>query len=102
MAVADADYRFIYMDVGAYGSESDSSVLRKSKFGKAMNEGKLNIPPDLEVYGSSIPYFFLGDDAFPLTKNIMKPFKPTRKGIPLSKEERIFNYRYLILISYKD
>jgi hypothetical protein len=36
-----------------------------------------------------IPYFFAGDDAFPLETSVMKPF--AQQG--LSEERRIFNYR---------
>ena len=39
--------------------------------------------------GGALPYFFIGDDAFALASNLMKPF-PTRK---LSATQRIFNYR---------
>lgn len=47
-----------------------------------------------DVWNSSscsepVPYYFVGDDAFPLEVNIMKPY-PQRN---LSEEKRIFNYR---------
>jgi hypothetical protein len=34
MAVAGADYCFISVEFGAYGSSSDSNVFKNSKFGK--------------------------------------------------------------------
>lgn len=37
-----------------------------------------------------IPYVFLGDEAFALTENFMKPFSGTH---PKGSTERIFNYR---------
>lgn len=39
--------------------------------------------------GSPVPYFLVGDDAFPLRNYLMKPYP--KRG--LSKEERIYNYR---------
>ena len=39
MAVADASYRFLYIDVGAYGKEHDASVFAQSAFGKALEDG---------------------------------------------------------------
>lgn len=38
LAVADANYSFVAIDVGAYGSNSDASVFRNSNFGKRLNK----------------------------------------------------------------
>jgi len=97
MALADAEYKFRYIDVGAYGSESDSSVLAASRFGSALLSSKLNLPNPQMVHGRAIPFVFLADDAFPLHKHILKPYKPGR-GQLLQVEERIFNYRYIEFI----
>jgi hypothetical protein len=93
MAVADAEYKFVFIDIGAYGSEGDSSVFASSSFGKDLFKRKIKLPKDATIFGHRIPYLFLGDDAFPLHKHIMKPYKPG-KGKILTREERIFNYRY--------
>lgn len=45
----------------------------------------------MEGISIEIPYFLLGDDAYPLKINIMKPY--SKRG--LSKEERIYNYRHI-------
>ncbi|CAH1968889.1 unnamed protein product [Acanthoscelides obtectus] len=44
MAVANANLRFISIDVGAYGEEGDSTVFRDSTFGTKLYSGQLNIP----------------------------------------------------------
>lgn len=93
MAVADADYRFLYFDVGAYGSEGDSGVFRNSSFGTALQAKKLQIPESTTINGVQIPYYFVADDAFPLSKNIMKPYKPPNKQSFVADDQRIFNYR---------
>lgn len=44
MALADHDYRFIYVDISDYGSNSDGGVWKHSSFGKAYENGQLNTP----------------------------------------------------------
>ena len=47
MAICDARYVFILVDVGSYGSNNDSGIFRKSAMGKAFFNQKMNIPnPD--------------------------------------------------------
>ncbi|XP_070067496.1 putative nuclease HARBI1 isoform X2 [Drosophila takahashii] len=89
MAVCDADYKFTFLEIGAYGSEGDMHVFSHSDFGKAVLADCLEFPEDKPINGVPIPYFLIGDDAFPLCKRIMKPYK----GRSLSEEELKFNYR---------
>lgn len=39
MAIADADYKFIFVDVGCQGRISDGGVLRNTDFWKALMKG---------------------------------------------------------------
>ena len=94
MAVVDAEYKFLYVDVGAIGSESDGGVFAKSELTKLLQEHGMNLPPPDKLPNApedSPPahYFFVGDDAFPLRHYMMKPY-PSRG---LTHDERIFNYR---------
>ena len=41
MAVSDADYRFVMIDVGGYGKSNDSRIFRDSSYGKLILEGML-------------------------------------------------------------
>ncbi|KAJ8353056.1 hypothetical protein AAFF_G00115100 [Aldrovandia affinis] len=43
LAVVDARYRFRVVDVGAYGRRSDGGTLASSKFGKALQNGRLDL-----------------------------------------------------------
>lgn len=91
-AICDANYLFTYVDIGAYGSQSDGGVLRSSSFGYNLRNGHLNLPDDKPLPGTvalKIPYFFVGDEAFPLERNLMRPFG----GRFLPEDKRIFNYR---------
>ena len=45
MALVDADYKFINIDVGDYGSNSDTAIFRSCNFGKAFMYGQLDVPP---------------------------------------------------------
>lgn len=92
MAIADAKYKFIYVNVGAFGSEGDSGVFRADAIGRKINNDELPLPDDAEVAGIGTPYFFIADDAFGLSKRIMKPYTPSRQK-PLTIEEKTFNYR---------
>ena len=44
-ALVDADYKFIYVDTGDYGSNADGSFFLNSLFGQAFINGQLDIPP---------------------------------------------------------
>ncbi|KAG1934126.1 protein ALP1-like [Pimephales promelas] len=91
MAVVDADYRFIYANVGVQGRVSDGGIFGQSDLRAAMDRDLLNVPPPEPLPGSniSLPYAFIGDEAFPLRIDLMKPY-PFRN---LDHGQRIFNYR---------
>jgi len=63
MVVADADYCFISVEVGAYGSSSDSNVFKNSTFGKLLESNKLNIPDPTvlpsDAEGLSMPFVLI-------------------------------------------
>ncbi len=69
-ALVDANYQFLFVDVGQPGSVSDASVWQESQLKQALETGSLNLPPPK----LDIAYHFLGDDIFPLTTTLMKPF----------------------------
>lgn len=91
LALVDARYNFIFLDVGRYGRNSDGGVLSNSNFGKKLSRNQLNIPDKKCLPGTDtkLPMVIVADEAFPLTNNIMRPFP----GKNLSNEQRIFNYR---------
>ena len=71
MAVADASYRFLFIEVGSYGREHDASIFSHSAFGKALQDGTLSLP---ETGDGELPYVFVGDEAFPLKPQLMRPY----------------------------
>lgn len=92
MAVADANYKFLYIDVGSYGSSSDSSVFSHSSFGRMLRENTLDLPNHSPLPGTtdpSLPHVFVGDEAFALAEHMLRPFSSRS----LTTEKRVFNYR---------
>lgn len=92
LVVADANYNFIYIDVGSFGREGDSTIYENSTFRKSLMSNSLNIPnsePLPNTTRPKMPYVFVGDDAFGLSQHIMRPFR--RKL--LTKIKKVFNYQ---------
>ncbi|XP_077137483.1 uncharacterized protein LOC143802895 isoform X2 [Ranitomeya variabilis] len=88
MALVNANYEFINVDVGMNGRVSDGGVLEHTLFGERLNNCDLHLPPNSETRGN-LNFVFIGDEAFPLHPNLIKPF-PQKS---LTEERRIFNYR---------
>jgi hypothetical protein len=78
--LVDADYRFLYIDVGSNGRVNDGAVFRNSTFNSAMENNLLNCPDNSVI---------LGDDAFPLRNNLLKPYSK----VNLTLKQKVFNYR---------
>ncbi|XP_068135853.1 uncharacterized protein [Hyperolius riggenbachi] len=77
MAVADADYKFVYVDVGSYGSSNDSGIFQRTTLCRLMEEGRLRLPRDRPWPGTrapAYPYVFVGDEAFALSDHVMRPY----------------------------
>lgn len=68
LALADAHYNFIAVDVGSYGKNSDGGILNHSMLGKALEQNKLDIPEIAALPGTTneVPFVIIGDEAFPL------------------------------------
>lgn len=91
MAVADSDYNFIYINVGAYGKDCDSGVFKETSFWHNMVNNTLNLPQHAPLPNTNIvlPYVFVGDEAFALHQNLLRPYNSQQ----LDAEKSVFNYR---------
>ncbi|XP_047513201.1 protein ANTAGONIST OF LIKE HETEROCHROMATIN PROTEIN 1-like isoform X2 [Pieris napi] len=77
MAVVDSEYRFIFISVGSFGKECDSSILKDSTFWQKINDGTLNVPkprPLHENLHEELPFILVGDEGFALTPNLLRPY----------------------------
>ena len=90
LALVEANYKFIYVDVGCNGRISDGGVYRNSSLSKAIENCLLGLSLDriLAEGMEALPHVILIDGAFPLTINLMKPY-PLRN---LLLRYRVFNY----------
>ena len=97
MALVDANYKFISIDVGDYGSNADGAVFRKSAFGQRFLDNDMDVPPPKTIPNAehlgSLPYVIVADEAFPLKPNIMRPYPKVKTAARLPREVQIFNYR---------
>ncbi|CAI6371138.1 unnamed protein product [Macrosiphum euphorbiae] len=94
LAMCDASYNFTVVDIGAPGRCSDGGVFSSSEMGKGFLNKTLSFPIEKEIDNKSgpIPYYAVGDEAFPLLENLMRPYPGRgKKRLPLN--ESIFNYR---------
>lgn len=93
MAMVDSQYRFLYIDVGSEGKASDGGIWARTTVQQMLNdpENPLRLPGPSRIRGmdDDLPYYMVGDDAFPLKYNLLKPYPQ----LNLNLRQRISNYR---------
>lgn len=94
LAIVDANLKFVAIDVGSYGREGDAGIFQKSSMGRMINRGEFNIPPPAAIPLTDIvlPNVILGDEAFALNVNMMKPY-PRQQSLH-EHDKAIYNYRH--------
>ncbi|XP_046395733.1 protein ANTAGONIST OF LIKE HETEROCHROMATIN PROTEIN 1-like [Ischnura elegans] len=92
LALVDANYKFMYIDVGSYGKEGDSGIFDRSDIGKKIATGSLlPLPRKLPNSDKVLPCVLVGDEAFRLHTNMMRPYP--RTDAAANERKAIFNYR---------
>ncbi|XP_062331214.1 uncharacterized protein LOC134031547 [Osmerus eperlanus] len=93
LALVDADYRFLAVDVGGFGSNSNGGIFANSQLGKALQAGDLDVPPPALLPSAPelghVPYVVVADEAFPMKPYLLRPYP----GRHLQEDMRVFNYR---------
>ena len=89
LALVDADFTFLYVNVGCQGRISDGGLFKNSELYHLLVNGESNLPdsrqlPDLSSLHDSflvesnreseVPYIIVADDAFPLPTYCVKPY----------------------------
>lgn len=91
LAVANANYKIIYLDVGCNGRISDGGVFQNSSLSVGLENGAIDlpVPTPLPQRNKPVPFCFVADDAFAMKHYMMKPYPFQNQPAP----NRIFNYR---------
>ena len=91
LAIIGPNYECLWADMGTNGRAPDGGIWQRSNMKKSIETNELCLPPPKPLPGRqrSVPYVLTGDDAFPLTTYLMKPYPRTG----LTTEQRVFNYR---------
>ena len=95
LALVDANYRFLFVDIGEYGSNTDGNIFKFSTFGRKYMAGELDTPPPKTLPGMQnegpVPHVLIADEAFPLRNDLMRPYPRLESSVP--RNEAIFNFR---------
>ena len=91
LALVDAEYLFLWANLGASGLSSDAQIFNHSKLRRKIENVTLGLPPPepLGPGGPNLHYFKLGDDAFALMPWFLKPYSRRQ----LTRQKRIANFR---------
>ena len=89
MAVCDSKYRFTLVGIGDSGSQSDGTVFANSFLGQAIENQNIPKLAPLPNSESCLPFVFVGEDAFGLKENMMKPYPSQNRTL----EEKVFDYQ---------
>lgn len=92
LACVDADSFFTWISVGDYGRNSDGRVIEAAGVINALKNNEFNLPNPQPLPNTSeppFPFFFIGDQGFPLKINLFRPY-PKKTS---DDKKRVFNYR---------
>jgi hypothetical protein len=97
LAICDHEYRLTAVDVGSAGHNSDGGIFKRCNIGQRLYTDDMNLPPPEMLpnfaLGGFVPHVIVGDAAFPLRRNLMKPYGDPSDGTKLDDMQKIFNYR---------
>ncbi|XP_039278270.1 protein ALP1-like [Nilaparvata lugens] len=90
--LVDASYKFITVDVGGYGKQSDGGTFLASHLHKFIESEDITFPEPKMVPNTNVqaPFVMLADEAYPLLPHLMTPYK--RKNLDPTK--RNYNKRH--------
>ncbi|XP_069687252.1 uncharacterized protein [Periplaneta americana] len=93
LTVTDANYKFVVVDIGGYGKDSDGGMFAASALSEQLESKTLNLPRPQKLPNSEIeaPFVIIADEGFPLRPYLLRPFP--RNQLVEGGEKDVFNYR---------
>ena len=76
LAICNANYKSLMVDIGEAGRQSNAGVFANSNLGLGIVNNLLPVPSPRVLPGTTkmLPYVSVADDVFPLRLNIIKPY----------------------------
>lgn len=99
MALCDSNYYFIWVDIGAYGKNSDCGIFKESSLYTKLIKKTFNISEPRPITDNDkikLLYVIVADEAFGMLENLMRLYG----GNLLSHEKKIYNYRHTLALRY--
>ncbi|XP_017491724.1 PREDICTED: uncharacterized protein LOC108379878 isoform X2 [Rhagoletis zephyria] len=90
LALVDARYRFLYINVDSPGKCNDSFIYERSLLKQELHNCALLNKMSIQLESVNIPVLILGDSTFRLSPNLMKPFPFSLNNTSAQKK---FNYQ---------
>ncbi|CAH1963709.1 unnamed protein product [Acanthoscelides obtectus] len=105
LALVDSQHKFIFADIGSQGRISDGGVFNNSLLWQKISNNEINFPSPCPLPGSNInvPYIFLANGAFALSKHVMKPYpgnhdvgSPKLIPLPSCSRKYVWNFNFSV------
>lgn len=95
VAICDSNYIFVAVDIEAYGRTADSRVFTASEMGRRLLEGHFHLPSDKPLPGTAghIPHVLVADEAFALSRHLLRPYGRHNITAPPPKKKNVLNYQ---------
>jgi len=90
--LVDVRNKFLSVDVGAYGRQSDSGVLSKSNLYQHLESFLFPHPKQIPGTTTKFPYVINGDQGYPLKDYLMRPYSTDNATV--CREIEVYNYRH--------
>ncbi|XP_065074769.1 uncharacterized protein LOC135698639 [Ochlerotatus camptorhynchus] len=99
MAMCDANYNFLAVDIGAYGGNADGSVFANSEFGHSSHRYRWLAKPDISLRTLTVSCFVVHYHAVKLRQHRLSPFIKENFNCRLSRARRTIENAFGILVA---